>query len=72
LKGRCFGHSGEFRFVLEVCEGDFLGVVDHAVHFEEVLVCIDFGDTAVVADEEVFVRSNFGLGLLVCASKWCF
>ena len=50
---------------MEVCEGDFLGVVDHAVDFEEVFVCVDFGDAAVVADEEVFVGGDFGLGLSV-------
>ena len=57
--------AGEDGFVLEGGEGDFLGGVDEAFDFEEVLAGVDFGDAAVVADEEVGVFGNFGLGLLV-------
>jgi hypothetical protein len=50
---------------LEVFEGDFHGLVDEAFDFEEVLFRIDFGDSAVVSNEVVFVRSNLGLYELV-------
>jgi hypothetical protein len=59
------GHAGEFCFVLELCEGDFHGLVDKAFDFEEVFSWVDFGDAAVIADEVVFVGSDFGLCMLV-------
>jgi hypothetical protein len=58
-------HAREFGFILEVFEGDFHGLVDEAFDFEEVLFGIDFGDSAVVSNEVVFVRSNLGLYELV-------
>jgi len=57
--------AGEDGFVLEGGEGDFLGGVDEAFDFEEVLAGVDFGDAAVVADEEVGVFGDFSLRLLV-------
>ena len=65
LEGDDSGLAGEDGLVLEGGEGDLLGGVDEAFDFEEVLVGVDFGDAAVVADEEVGVFGDFGLGLLV-------
>lgn len=70
LEGDDGGLAGEDGFVLEGGEGDFLGVVDEAFDFEEVLAGVDFGDAAVVADEEVRVFGDFGLDLLVFKKEW--
>ena len=65
LEGDDSGLAGEDGLVLEGGEGDLLGGVDEAFDFEEVLAGVDFGDAAVVADEEVGVFGDFGLELLV-------
>jgi hypothetical protein len=70
LEGDDGGLAREEGFVLEGGEGDFLGGVDVAFDFEEVFAWVDFGDAAVVADEEVGVFGDFGLGELVYCGGW--
>lgn len=52
------GLARESRFVLQVLKGEALGVLDEAFDFEVVLLRIDFGNAAMVADEEVFVAGD--------------
>jgi hypothetical protein len=46
---------------LELCKGDLLRIVDETLDFEEVLLRIDFRDTAVVSDVMILVRGDFSL-----------
>ena len=55
----------ENGFVLQKFKRDLFWGVDQAFDFEEVFARVDFRDAAVVADEEVGVFGDFGLGLLV-------
>jgi hypothetical protein len=70
LEGDDGGLAGEDGFVFEEVEGDLFGSVDKAFDFEEVLARVDFGDAAVVADEEVGVVSDFRLEGLAGGRGW--
>jgi hypothetical protein len=46
---------------LQILQGDLFGIVDQALYFEKELISVDFRDTAVVANKEVFVGCDLGL-----------
>lgn len=61
LKGDDVGAVLKEFWVLEVSHGELHGVVHETIEFEIEGGLIDFGDAAVVADEEVCIWSHFSL-----------
>ena len=58
LESDYVGLARELRLVLQILESKTLGVVDETVDIEVELLEIDFGNTAMVAHEEVFVAGD--------------
>lgn len=58
------GLSREDGLILKFGESDLLGVVDKALNLKKVFAGVYFRDSAVVADEEVGIPSDFGLSRL--------
>jgi hypothetical protein len=61
--------AGKFGFILELGEGDLLGIVDQAFDFEEVFAGVDFRDAAVVTDKEVRILGDLRLQRLARLSE---